>query len=67
MSYILNASIAALVFCVLSLVFPPVGTGIAEPWEVVSADGASSNEPAVLSDKEDQILEVECLTPSAMV
>ena len=66
MSYIVNASIAAVVFYVLSRVFPPIGTGISEPWDRASVDSSSLGEPE-LEGKEGLTVQVERLTPARMV
>ena len=67
MSYIVNLAIAVVIFCVLSVVFPPVDTGTAEPWDAVSGNAATPNEPSTSrvlgesEDKEARQLEIECV------
>ena len=70
MSYIVNLCIAVVVFCVLSWVFPPVGTGIAQGWHAESVDVTTANAsapPEILDDKEAHTEEVEYLPPQKMV
>lgn len=52
MSYIMNLAIAIAVFYILSIVFPPEGTGIEESWD----DGTPSNELVHSEEKEDPIV-----------
>ena len=70
MSYIVNLAIATAVYCVLSLVFPPEGAGIAEQWHAYPLNGTPPNESvasAVLEDKEEHTVQVECVSPPTMV
>ena len=70
MSYLVNAAIAFVVFCGLSIIFPPVGTGLSESWDAAFLDGKPLNEPgpsAVSEDKEELAVEVESLPPAKMV
>jgi hypothetical protein len=56
MSYLVNAAIAFVVFCGLSVIFPPVGMRASEPWDAAFLNSRPLSEPgpsAVLEDKEE--------------
>ncbi|KAJ9608822.1 hypothetical protein H2200_006593 [Cladophialophora chaetospira] len=63
MSYIVNMAIAITTFCFLSLVFPPTGLGVSEPWDEGSAAGGTVHKPEdapASGEKEEHVSEVEC-------
>ncbi len=64
MCYFVNIAIAISVYCLLSLLFPPEGLGIAEPWDSALLGGSSQHEvgdPVASEDKEHAV-EVEVLS-----
>ena len=71
MSYLVNLSIATLVFIALSLLFPPSGLGVAEPWDdgnthsETLSDG--QGESAIVTEKEQHIAQIECLPATTAV
>lgn len=67
MSYIVNMAISVVTYTALSLIFPPAGLGVSEPWEADLVGGLTATkleEAAVLEEKQEHISEVEYL-PSA--
>jgi hypothetical protein len=63
-------AIAVVTYCGLSLIFPPRGLGVAEPWDtspVVREAISKSGEASVMEEKGEHVSEVECLPAASNV